>query len=279
MDQQTLRTILELQLEDIEGLASRSKGKQKEGTSTDAHLALQIYIEELHSYDTAMTNQAAARSLVDGWKREQQVTRDQKLAERLSAPSTKDLAPSSARSPRTARLAAAAEVPPREQHNLCVACKEDKQLIVEAPCRYKHRYCRACIVQLFELAIRDDSLFPPMCDGSEIPIDSVRPFLSLGLLRRYENKLPEVKAGNRTYCHNTFCAAFIAPNSIDGGIGKCGSCGAVTCTACKNNSHPGNCPSDFESQQLKRMAKRKRWQRCYACRAYVQIDTGCNHIT
>lgn len=279
MDRQTLRKIFELQLEDMEGLASRSKGKQKEGTSTDAHLALQVYIEDLDSCDTAMTNQDAAQSLVNAWKREQQVVRDQKLAERLSVQSTKHSTPSLTRNLRTVRFAAAAESRPGKQPIICVACKENTQLVVDAPCRYKHRYCRACIVKLFELSIRDDSLFPPSCDGREIPIDNVTPYLSLELLRRFENKVLEAKAVNRTYCHSTCCAAFIPPNSIDGGIGKCVRCIAVTCTACKDKSHPGERPSDLELQQLKRMAKRKRWQKCYACGAYVQIDTGCNHIT
>ncbi|KAK5170981.1 uncharacterized protein LTR77_004125 [Saxophila tyrrhenica] len=298
IDQQTLRTIMELQLEDLELLASRSKGKQREGTTTDAHVAMQIYIEDLQTCDTTMTNREAAQAVAELCKQELQVAQDRRLAKRLSVGQKSSASHLPGRDRRRVRfeegipqisrvpgmtVAASAlvplDLPPAYPGHQCVACKEDRQLVVTAPCRHRHQYCRACIVKLFELAIQDDSLFPPRCDGSTVPIDSARPFLSLDLLRRYENKLEERKADDRTYCHNTFCAVFIPPSEINDDVGRCTACNATTCTFCKSKSHSGGCPTDAESLQLKRMAERKQWQQCYACKAYIQLETGCNHIT
>lgn len=280
---------------------------------TDAQLALQIYIEDLHSCERALADRHIAQTAAQVIprqppadrklsKQDKQISDDRKLAESLAGLSRTSSIPSSARSRRRVRftdgvqevsrsldpgstvvkqnsIQTSVASSPVASSKVCVACKEEKQLVVQTHCKYKHKYCRTCIVRLFEIAIHDDSLFPPRCDGTQIALDSVRPFLSLELSRRYETKLEEIKTRNRTYCHNNFCAAFIPTDLIKAGVGRCSKCGAITCARCKTRSHPNDCPTDADLQQLRRIAQRKKWQTCYSCKAYVQLDTGCNHIT
>ena len=47
MDPLSFSTVLQLQLEDMDDLASRAKSKGREGTVSDAELALQIYASDL----------------------------------------------------------------------------------------------------------------------------------------------------------------------------------------------------------------------------------------
>lgn len=376
IDQETLRAIMAVQLEDIESLASHAKGKQREGTATDAQVALQIYIEDLHACDTSLANRDAARRMFDAvtrdvpeivasWRREDQIARDHKLARRMASVSRKPasepvIASASKRAKRVHFLEAAgatlSSVPPvqrversqqssvpdgssgssectgnkdntmqpsnkrtsrsiapprasssvagqahpaqpttsEQRHSeaasssrttssaactVCVACNEERQLVVEAPCQHRHRYCRECIVKLFELASRDESLFPPKCDGKEIPLDSVRPFLSLELLRSYESRAKEVIASDRTYCHIGWCRAFIPTDSETAGRAECHKCAAATCVTCKGSAHAGECPKDIAMQQLQLIAQKQQWQRCYSCKRFVQLEIGCHHMT
>ncbi|KAI6900217.1 hypothetical protein KC318_g8898 [Hortaea werneckii] len=76
----------------------------------------------------------------------------------------------------------------------CVACGDDKDFfdIARVPCKNKHEYCRECLVELFRLSLTDESLFPPRCDGAEIPLNYVRIFLPPDLAKDFEAKYPEL---------------------------------------------------------------------------------------
>lgn len=70
MDPLTFSKIVQLRWEDIERLSSRSKGKQREGTVTDAQLAWQVYVDELadsieSSSDRMLAENIATNSLRD----------------------------------------------------------------------------------------------------------------------------------------------------------------------------------------------------------------------
>lgn len=96
MDPLTLSTALQLHLEDTEELASRAKGKGREGTVSDAELALQIYTEELNACTATLSDRAMAQSMALAIIRdaqfihqenmkEQQAMRDRELAASLQA--------------------------------------------------------------------------------------------------------------------------------------------------------------------------------------------------
>lgn len=48
---------------------------------------------------------------------------------------------------------------------------------------------------------------------------------------------------------------------------------------CKSPSHSGDCPEDVSLRQLAETANAELWQRCFDCHRFVELETGCNHMT
>lgn len=48
---------------------------------------------------------------------------------------------------------------------------------------------------------------------------------------------------------------------------------------CKGASHHGDCPNDESLHQVLQLAGQQLWQRCQNCRAMIELNVGCNHIT
>ncbi|KAG9701962.1 hypothetical protein KCU69_g6993, partial [Aureobasidium melanogenum] len=62
--------------------------------------------------------------------------------------------------------------------------------------------------------------------------------------------------------------------------GRCPRCKTKVCTLCNNKLHTtGECPKDPETKRLVDLAREKGWQRCYNCKAMVELKEGCNHMT
>ncbi|GAB1727524.1 hypothetical protein NU195Hw_g537t1 [Hortaea werneckii] len=341
MDLLSLEFVIQLQLEDSQGMVSQSKGKQREGTFTDAEYALRLDIDDLETTSTALKDRKMAQSFAKSvmedaelieqvLKDEQQAATDRQFAtsidnqngntasrskSELPATTIKDpwqdseiLEKAAAIYMRTADMdciatpaltaddesdvetiaessAWAASRPrkdkPRTGH--CIACGDDKDFfdVARVPCKNKHEYCRECLAELFRLSLTDESLFPPRCDGTEIPLDYVRIFLPPDLAKNFEVKYPELSTANRVYCHDPSCAAWIPKSLIndDTNISTCPTCDKTTCAMCKAPSHSGDCPEDEALQQLINIAHAEEWQRCSECKRFVELDTGCNHIS
>ncbi|KAI9773730.1 MAG: hypothetical protein M1839_002028 [Geoglossum umbratile] len=161
----------------------------------------------------------------------------------------------------------------------CVACGDFKKTskLMRATCG--HSYCMDCINELFEHATKDESLFPPRCCRSLIPLSNARPYLDSGLIKRFERKAVELKTPNRTYCHNATCSEFIPLENIDGDRATCVACLRVTCAICKAWAHDGDCPKDPALESLMAVATEAGYQKCHKCKRLVELDTGCNHMT
>ena len=67
------------------------------------------------------------------------------------------------------------------------------------------------------------------------------------------------------------------PDDIVDLSGKCSACPTLTCTRCKEVVHEGGCDEPNDTDTI-RFAESQGWKRCYHCRAYVELNTGCNHI-
>jgi hypothetical protein len=167
----------------------------------------------------------------------------------------------------------------RPQTRRCVACREQVDFVnvVRAPCQ--HEYCRACLANLFELSMTDESLFPPRCCRQPINLTIARIFLKSDLMEQYEKKKVEFETPNRTYCYSPDCGAFINTSHINGDVATCPNCRHTTCTNCKRRAHTGDCPDDTALQQLLATAQDNGWQRCFSCWRMVELDHGCNHMT
>lgn len=158
----------------------------------------------------------------------------------------------------------------------CAVCQEQLsiQRIAKLPCG--HSFCEGCIREHFQRSITDEQLFPPKCCGRPISLDLVRRWLSFNLLQEYEQREIELAHGDRTYCSNPRCSAFLQPDA--GKQVACDSCGTQTCRRCKAQAHFGDCPVDPAMQQVLDLARHERWKRCHQCRALVAKEAGCNHM-
>jgi hypothetical protein len=149
----------------------------------------------------------------------------------------------------SSKMAARRSLPKRSMRD-CVSCRAEHAFydVARVPCG--HEYCRACIVELFAMALKDETLFPPRCDGQEIPLARVRLFIPSDLANSFEASYTELSTKDRTYCHEKSCSAFIPDTHIQGEHGVCPKCSKTTCVICKSRSHTGDCPADDALQQL-----------------------------
>ena len=179
----------------------------------------------------------------------------------------------------SSKWAATREPPGGTDSVQCTACTNLKPWhdTVHAPCG--DSYCDGCVSELFELAMKDESLYPPRCCRQNIPLKSVRIFLKPGQYEAFKKKSIELDTKNRTYCFAPTCNTFIPTSSIREDIATCLECSRTTCTICRGPAHRGDCPEDTALQQVLQTAESVGWQRCYQCHALVELETGCNHMS
>ncbi|KAK5995452.1 hypothetical protein PT974_03859 [Cladobotryum mycophilum] len=112
----------------------------------------------------------------------------------------------------------------------CIACGESTPASDMAKCPCSHQYCRKCLTRLFEMSIKDESLFPPRCCKKSIPLEDHRNILSSKLAGEFKAKEIEFRTPNRTYCHDPACSTFIPLQFIKNDVGTCAQfcyvCGA-----------------------------------------------------
>ncbi|KAL1643733.1 hypothetical protein SLS58_004748 [Diplodia intermedia] len=172
---------------------------------------------------------------------------------------------------------------PATTHRTCIACCSSHAFfdIATLPGCH-HDYCRDCLDQLFRLSLIDESIFPPRCCRKPIAFEDVRILLSADTARDFERKKPELETPDRTYCCQPLCSTWIPPAAITQGgkVGTCPSCASRTCAVCKAEAHDGeDCPEDETTKSLLSAVEENKWQRCYSCKRFVELNTGCYHIT
>jgi hypothetical protein len=161
----------------------------------------------------------------------------------------------------------------------CVVCGDAFELsgLVRCPC--SHLYCPECLKSLFVRSMTDESLFPPKCCQQEIPLSAIQSQLDAETIKKFASAAVEFGTGNRTYCANRACGKFIPPHQIASDRALCRACGAVTCALCNAAQHDGDCPKDEALQEVLQLADKNLWKRCSECKAMVELQIGCNHIT
>ncbi|KAK2763217.1 hypothetical protein FQN54_009853 [Arachnomyces sp. PD_36] len=160
----------------------------------------------------------------------------------------------------------------------CVACFEMEPESDTMQMGCGHRYCVKCIIKIFEDSLSNEYLFPPRCCRIGIPLFYVRGVLGKPLASRVEEKEVEFRDPSRTYCANTDCLSYIPPEPSQKYVRTCKKCQTQTCAWCKKTAHSGTCPEDPEAEKVIEQAKVERWQRCYRCKAMVELQQGCYHI-
>ena len=307
MESEDARLALELQILDIEDFLSTRKGKGKEDEIVDNEEAFKVQALELRARLTALQDQAMCKSiskavqddaveLVILRQEENQALRDRAQAFNVEGgtafpnpnhleqdPTLDTLSEDFIESLMQWNVFEPSEVVKKdtdateaEQCAACMTTYEADEMII-APC--KHQYCNACLCQLFEESLRDESLFPPRCCRQKIPLSQVRFIIGAKATNKVELKAIEMATTDRTYCSDPNCAAFILPSQVRGNEAFCLKCPTVTCSLCKRPLHgEENCAASLEHEVLAAAAQAG-WQRCYQCRSLVELHTGCNHIT
>ncbi|KAL8790784.1 MAG: hypothetical protein Q9213_000408 [Squamulea squamosa] len=167
----------------------------------------------------------------------------------------------------------------------CTSCFDNipNREAIGVPCR--HRYCAPCFSQLIATALQNENHFPPKCCLQEIPRRVLRKHLQAKELASFDDKALEyaVAIGNRYYCSRPECAKWIDTTKArsQNGALECPHCSYSICTICRGPVHPADqdCPQDFGLNSTLEQAERAGWQRCYNCRALVELNRGCRHIT
>lgn len=161
----------------------------------------------------------------------------------------------------------------------CEACQDDHHPdeMLKAPC--EHLYCQTCSHELFTASMTDESLFPPRCCRQPIPCEDFEHILVTNLMNQFQLRKEETESCDRTYCAQPDCNKFIPKSCIVADIARCDRCETKTCTHCKDMEHHGECPQDESYQLLVEIAKEQGWQQCSSCKRFIELDTGCNHMT
>jgi hypothetical protein len=338
-----LAAVIELELEDGTTLANFTKGKQREGTVTDAEIAFEIYFDDLRACHRVLEDRRMAQSMAlavhrdgrlisEAHQQEDQVAQDRRLAMNLESNpmstsrscnaqasdsandqdvldpwvndemlekaaalynddsrllrSTTPFVTDDSRVPLHAESSAWAALRGEKTGRKlghCIACGDTKDFFDVARVSCNHEYCRECLESLFKASMKDESLFPPRCDGKPIKLSLVRFFLPAELAKEFEARDIELSAKNRVYCHDPHCSTFIPwPNDVEATKEDwltCPQCERTTCTTCKAAAHTGDCPDDTALQQLVETAGNELWQRCFQCHRFVDLEQGCNHMT
>ena len=148
-----------------------------------------------------------------------------------------------------------------------------------------HRMCHSCLKRSFRLSITDPSHMPPKCCTVEhIPLKHVDRLFDNNFKKQWNRKFAEYSTRNRIYCPSRRCGEWIKPANIrrENGrkVARCGRCRTKACGTCNGKWHASaDCPRDDETNQMLAQAKEEGWQRCYKCKAMVELKEGCNHMT
>lgn len=186
--------------------------------------------------------------------------------------------------PRTASLRTAVTKLLRKSHD-CVICQCPIEGVqVRVPCG--HYFDVPCLINLVEVATRDESLFPPSCCHQRILDRSFTRFMPSALRDVFAVKDVEFSTTCRVYCAKPSCSRFLGARRKDSfaPVLSCPSpgCGTHTCSRCRGAVHPGRghrCEHDSGQKAVLELASQKGWARCPACDQMIELRSGCYHMT
>ncbi|KAI9650902.1 hypothetical protein NHQ30_000937 [Ciborinia camelliae] len=171
----------------------------------------------------------------------------------------------------------------REPIRECVSCLDDfpDHKMVHVKC---HEYCKECFERLVTAAMMTETMWPVKCCLNEIPHADVVKNINKKLARDFQMKSLErqVPIEKRIYCIKPNCETWIASKRIDKGLNRasCPTCKTRICTTCRSPWHQNmDCQEDKNVKATVSVAEKQGWNRCYKCKAFVEITGGCRHIT
>ncbi|KAF3313089.1 hypothetical protein TWF173_006264 [Orbilia oligospora] len=170
----------------------------------------------------------------------------------------------------------------------CVSCTDMFPVteIVTLDC--DHRYCEECLNVMVMTASQQENTMPPKCCSVR-----VRPNVIKRVLKTDEDKVKfsrkiieyDTIVEKRLFCPKQKCGAFIPYHPRKDQhhplVGTCQKCGTRACRICKGKAHKHteDCPEDLGLNAVIGLSKDNGWKRCYRCRAMIELNYGCNHMT
>ncbi|KAF3491330.1 IBR domain-containing protein [Arthroderma uncinatum] len=302
VDHATANLILQLQLDDLQSIREGCKGKGREGDLSDIDLPLEIHNKRLTTFAHGLRDLAVARSIAaavqsDGQEiyncteEETRSYQDRLFACRLGGieppsepvftlPDIRDLNNEATDSEQESSSSTDYRNERPAEVMKCEICFTEVNNTNSARLPCHHPYCRACLQQLFESSLTDDSLFPPRCCRQHVVVETVETLLTTDLIASFKEKKLEFETKDKTYCSSPSCSKFMRPENIEGECASCPHCNTTTCTVCKSAAHDGeDCPKDTVLAEVLNLATENGWQRCYSCKRVIELDTGCYHMT
>lgn len=167
----------------------------------------------------------------------------------------------------------------------CVICMGDVAAHKVAKLKCGHNMCNSCLERSFKLSITDPQHMPPKCCSTDhIPLKHVERIFDTSFKKTWNRKFSEYTTRNRIYCPSKKCGEWIKPGNVqrENGrkVARCGRCKTKVCPSCNSRWHSSiDCPKDEETNKLLEQARDEGWQRCYRCKAMVELKEGCNHMT
>ena len=166
----------------------------------------------------------------------------------------------------------------------CVICQEltDHYHGYRLPCY--DMMCQECFCRSLEMAIKDESCYPPSCCGEHVDLDKILSFgktdIEKEITKRYKEKEKQYSVAIRTWCATASCETLIIPHPVLRGQNvRCGQCGLSTCTVCKKARHIGEeCPWDDAEVKLLAKAHDNGWKKCPRCSIWVERIEGCDNM-
>ncbi|RVD90079.1 uncharacterized protein DFL_001059 [Arthrobotrys flagrans] len=170
----------------------------------------------------------------------------------------------------------------------CVSCTDTFPVteIITLDC--DHKFCEGCLNTMVMIASQQESTMPPKCCSVK-----VRPNIIKRVLKTDEDKINfsrkiieyDTIVEKRLFCPKQKCGAFIPYHPRKDQhhplVGTCQKCGTRACRICKGNAHKSteDCPEDLGLNAVLGLSKDNGWKRCYRCRAMIELNYGCNHMT
>ena len=156
---------------------------------------------------------------------------------------------------------------------------------IRTPCG--HYYDKECMLQLFEAATKDESLFPPRCCRQPIPLQSVSMHMSTAAIATFNEKSREFGTRKRVYCAKPSCSRFLGAQHegyFRASPMRCPApgCGTLTCPSCKNAVQAGashKCDTSDADRGVLALGQQSGWARCPGCETMIELNLGCYHMT
>ena len=158
-----------------------------------------------------------------------------------------------------------------------------------------HLFCRSCLVEQCESAIRNQGSFPMCCAregcGDPILLTDLKSLLSNDkleeLFRASLGSFVASSGGTYRFCPSPDCPSVyrVADPGTEGEPFVCGACYSETCTRCHLEYHPYLSCERYKEYKEDPDSSLKEWCRgkehvkcCPACGYTIEKVDGCNHV-